>query len=269
VSEWKREEMKRECGYLELAVAAAREAGRIQKRHFGGVTRVEYKGEIDPVTEVDRRCEKKIVRMILDRFPEHDVMTEESPFEGKDASWKWIVDPLDGTTNYLHGLPCFCVSIALEVAGRVVLGVVYDPILDELFHAEEGQGAFLNGNRISVSQTDILDRSFLCTGFPYDVREHADFYLSYFREFMIRSFAVRRLGSAALDLCYLAAARFDGFWELKLHAWDVAAAGLIVTEAGGRTTDFHGGPFNIYSGEILASNGLIHEEMVKVITGLR
>ena len=149
--------------------------------------------------------------------------------------------------------------------GEVVIGVVYDPILDELFHAEQGKGAFLNGNRISVSKTTILDRGFLCTGFPYDVRERPDFYLGYFREFMIRSFAIRRLGSAALDLCYLAAGRFDGFWELKLQAWDVAAAGLMVAEAGGRVTDFQGGPFNIYSGEILASNGLIHEEMLQVI----
>jgi myo-inositol-1(or 4)-monophosphatase len=250
---------------LQVAVSAAKEAGRIQREHFGRITRVEYKGEIDPVTEVDRLCERAIVGMIRDAFPEHDMLTEESPFEGKESPWKWIIDPLDGTANYLHGLPCFCVSVALEVEGEIAIGVVYDPILDELFQAERGKGAFLNGNRISVSQQNTLDRSFLCTGFPYDVREHPDFYLAYFREFMIRSVALRRLGSAALDLCYLAAGRFDGFWELKLHAWDVAAAGLIIVEAGGATTDFQGGPFNIYSGEILASNGIIHQEMLQVI----
>ena len=257
--------VKEDQPYLQVAVAAAKEAGRIQKEHVGRITRVEYKGEIDPVTEVDRLCEKAVVGMIRDAFPSHDVLTEESPFKGNGAPWKWIVDPLDGTTNYLHGLPCFCVSVALEVKGEVAVGVVYDPMLDELFHAERGKGAFLNGNRISVSKKDNLDRSFLCTGFPYDVRERPDFYLGYFREFMIRSFALRRLGSAALDLCYLAAGRFDGFWELKLHAWDVAAAGLIVVEAGGVTTDFRGGPFSIYSGEILASNGLIHQEMLEVM----
>ena len=257
--------MKRDSRYLQLAIAAAKEAGRIQKLRFGRSNRVEYKGEINPVTEVDRLCEKAIVRMILDAFPDHDVLTEESPFEGKGSPWKWIIDPLDGTTNYFHGLHCFCVSVALEVGGKVELGVVYDPILDELFHTEQGKGAFLNGNRISVSKADLLDRGFLCTGFPYDVREHSDSYLSYFREFMIRSFAIRRLGSAALDLCYLAAGRFDGFWELKLHAWDVAAASLMITEAGGTVTDFQGRPFTVYSGEILASNGLIHGEMLQVI----
>jgi myo-inositol-1(or 4)-monophosphatase len=257
--------MKEDNTYLRVAVAAAKKAGRIQREHFGRINRVEYKGEIDPVTEVDRLCEKAVVGMIREAFPAHDVLTEESPFEGKGSPWKWIIDPLDGTTNYLYGLPCFCVSVALEVKGEVVIGVVYDPILDELFRAERGKGAFLNRNRISVSKKDDLDRSFLCTGFPYDVRERPDFYLAYFREFLTRSFAIRRLGSAALDLCYLAAGRFDGFWELKLHAWDVAAAGLIIVEAGGATTDFQGGPFNIYSGEILASNGIIHQEMLQVI----
>ena len=234
--------MEKNQEYLPLAIAAAREAGRIQKLHMGRLNKVEYKGEINPVTEVDRLCEKAIVRMIHDLFPDHDILTEESPFKGRGSPWKWIIDPLDGTTNYIHGLPCFCVSVALEVKGEVVVGVVYDPILEELFHAEQGKGAFLNGSRMSVSKTDLLDRAFLCTGFPYDVRERPDFYLAYFREFMIRSFAIRRLGSAALDLCYLAAGRFDGFWEWKLQAWDVAAASLIVVEAGGKATDFQGGP---------------------------
>ncbi len=251
--------------YLQLAIAAAREAGRIQRLHLGHLEKVEYKGEIDPVTEVDRSCENAIVRMIFEKFPDHDVLTEESPFKGVGSPWKWIIDPLDGTTNYLHGLHCFCVSVALEVEGNIVVGVVYDPIRDELFHAEQGTGAFLNGKQIVVSKTSLLDRGFLCTGFPYDVREDPDLYLSYFREFMIKSFAIRRLGSAALDLCYLAAGRFDGFWELRLKAWDVAAASLMIAEAGGRATDFRGRPLDIYSGEILASNGLIHDEMLQVM----
>ena len=258
-------EMKMNECYLQTAIAAAKEAGRIQKLHFGHIHKVEYKGEINPVTHVDKLCEQAIVQMIKDSFPEHDLLTEESDFEGKGSRWRWIIDPLDGTTNYLHGFHCFSVSIGLEVDGEVKLGVVYYPLLDELFHAEKGEGAYLNGKRIFVSHTYPLDRGFLCTGFPYDVRERADLYLRYFRQFIIKSFAVRRLGSAAIDLCYLAAGRFDGFWELGLHPWDVAASSLIITEAGGRVTDFQGQPFNIYSEEILASNGLIHEEMLQTI----
>jgi myo-inositol-1(or 4)-monophosphatase len=257
--------MKKDDRYLQVAIAAAKDAGRVQMLHFGHSHHVEYKGDIDPVTIVDKLCEETIVQQITAVFPDHDLLTEESPFERKGSPWKWVVDPLDGTTNYLHGYPCFCVSIGLEVEGEVKLGVVYNPVLDELFHAERGEGAFLNGNPISVSREDGLDRSFLCTGFPYDVREYADFYLRYFRQFIIRSFAIRRPGSAAIDLSYLAAGRFDGFWELKLHPWDVAAGSLIVTEAGGKITDFKGKPFDVYSEEMLASNGLIHEEMLEVI----
>jgi myo-inositol-1(or 4)-monophosphatase len=256
---------KIEDRYLQLAIVAAKEAGRIQMIHFGHSHPVEYKGEFNPVTEVDRLCEKSIVSMILNTFPDHDILTEESPFEGKGSSWKWIIDPLDGTTNYFHGFPCFCVSIGLEVEDEVKLGVIYIPTLDELFHAEKGKGAFLNGEQIVVSRIDRLNRGLLGTGFPYDVHEHADFYLRYFRKFIKKSFAIRRPGSAAIDLSYLAAGRFDGFWEFKLHPWDVAAGSLMITEAGGKVTDFKGRPFNIYSEEILASNGIIHEEMLQAI----
>ena len=254
--------------YLELAIAAAKEAGRIQMEHFGHSHPVQYKGDFNPVTEIDKACDLAITRIILDAFPDHDILTEESPFEGKGSLWKWIVDPLDGTTNYFHGFPFFAVSIGLEVEGEVKLGVVYHPALDELFHAEKGEGAYLNGKRIWVSRVDDLNKSFLCTGFPYDIRTHADFYLKYFRQFITRSFAIRRPGSAAIDLCYIAAGKFDGFWELKLHPWDVAAGGLMITEAGGRVTDFRGQPLNIYSEEILASNGLIHDQMLEVIRGI-
>ncbi len=255
--------------YIKLAMAAAKEAGRIQMSHFGHSHPMELKADFNPVTEVDRLSEKAIVKMILEAFPDHDVLTEETPFEGKGSSWKWIVDPLDGTTNYFHGFPFFSVSIGLEVDGEVKLGAVYIPPLDELFHAERGKGAFLNGKRISVSRADDLNRSFLCTGFPYDVREHVDHYLTYFKNFIIRSFAIRRPGSAAIDLCYLAAGRFDGFWELKLQPWDVAAGSLMVTEAGGKVTDFEGGPFRIYSKEILATNGQIHQQMLDVIQNVQ
>ena len=248
-----------------MAIAAAKEAGRIQMEHFGHSHSVEYKGEINPVTIVDKLCDQAITQMISSVFPDHDLLTEEGLFEMKGSPWKWIIDPLDGTTNYLHGYPCFCVSIGLEVEGEVRLGVVYNPILDELFHAEKGEGAYLNRNRIFVSHEDHLDRSFLCTGFPYDIRENANFYLRYFHQFIIKSFAIRRPGSAAIDLCYLAAGRFDGFWELKLQAWDVAAGSLMVTEAGGKVTDFQGQSFNIYSEEILATNGLIHQKMLQII----
>jgi len=263
-----RKYMREDDRYLRIAIAAAKEAGRLQMLHFGHSLPVQYKGEFNPVTEVDRLCEQAIVKMISDAFPDHDILTEESPFEGKGSRWKWIIDPLDGTTNYLHGFPCFCISIGFEVEGEVEMGVVYVPSLNELFHAEKGKGAFLNGERITVSRVDRLHRSLLCTGFPYDVHEHADFYLRYFRQFITRCFAIRRPGSAAVDLSYLATGRFDGFWEFKLHAWDVAAASLLITEAGGKVTDLQGRPFNIYSEVILASNGLVHEEMIRTIQEL-
>src|SRR4030043_742617 len=164
--------MRNNDRYLHAGIAAAKEAGRIQKLHYGLSHQVEYKGDINPVTEVDTLCEKAIVQIIQGAFSDHDIMTEERPCEGKGSPWKWIIDPLDGTTNYFHGFPCFCVSIGLEGEGEVALGVVYNPLLDELFHAEKGAGAFLNGNRVTVSRKDELDGSFLCTGFPYDVGEH-------------------------------------------------------------------------------------------------
>ena len=257
--------MREDDRYLKVAIAAAKEAGRIQMEHFGHAHSVEYKGEIDPVTMVDKLCDQAITRIIFSAFPDHDLLTEEGPFETKNSRYKWIIDPLDGTTNYLHGYPCFCVSIGLEVDGEVKLGVVYNPNLDELFHAEKGGGAYLNRNRIFVSHEDHLNRSFLCTGFPYDIRDHADSYLSYFRQFIIKSFAIRRPGSAAIDLCYLAAGRFDGFWEMKLAPWDLAAGSLILREAGGKVTDFQGRPIHLDGRNVLASNGKIHREMMETL----
>jgi len=259
------EGMKTDAPYLQVAIAAAKEAGRIQKLHLGQAHQVEYKGDIDLVTEVDRICEQAIVKVISDVFPDHDFISEESSFEDKRSPWKWIIDPLDGTTNYSHGYPFFCVSIGLEREGEARLGVVYAPVLDELFYAEKGKGAYLNGNRLSVSRVNILDRGFLVTGFPYDAREHVDLYLAYFRQFILKGFAIRRDGSAALNLSYVAAGRFDGYWELRLHPWDTAAGRLMVTEAGGKMTDFRGQPFRIYSDTMLGTNGSIHQEMLQAI----
>lgn len=250
---------------LDFAVSLAKGAGEIQIKHYGQSHSVEYKGEINPVTEVDKLCDQFIAQRITEKFPNHDILTEENSYKIGGYSYKWIIDPLDGTTNYLHGFPYFCVSIALEVDGEVKLGVIYNPVLDELFYAKKGEGAYLNGKRLKVSSTPKLENGFLATGFPYDLREHADFYLRYFREFITKSFAIRRGGSAALDLSYLAAGRFDGFWELKLQPWDVAAGSLLILEAGGKVSDFRGNPFSIYFKEILASNGLIHDEMLRVI----
>jgi myo-inositol-1(or 4)-monophosphatase len=251
--------------YLEVAIESAREAGRIQMDHFGNSGRIEYKGDIDPVTEVDRLCEKTIIARISKAFPDHDFYAEEMSYGSKGSPFRWIIDPIDGTANYLHGFPCFCTSIALEVEGEVRLGVVYSPNMDELFWTTKGGGAWLNGKRISVSRFGEMGRSLLCTGFPYDSHRFPDLYLRFFREFMVRCLTIRRLGSATLDICYLAAGRFDGFWELRLHPWDVAAAHLMVTEAGGTVTDFRGGPYSIYGKEILATNGLLHEPMVGVM----
>lgn len=258
--------MKESNRHLDVAIRAAKEAGAIQMNHFGHPQSVTYKGEFDPVTEVDRLCDQAIQKGIRQCFPDHDILTEESPFKEKGSSWRWIIDPIDGTTNYARGFPFFSVSIGLELDGEMTLGVVYNPILDELFIAEKGKGAFIDGKRIYVSQTDQMRRSFLATGFPYDVQKRPDHYLRYFRQFIRQSLAIRRPGSAALDLSYVADGRFDGFWELNLKPWDMAAGILLITEAGGKVTDSEGRPFDIYSGGLLvASNGLIHEQMLKMI----
>ncbi len=252
--------------HIEVAIEAAKEAGAIQMAYFGQSQSVTYKGAFDPVTDVDRLCDQAIQKKIHHHFPDHDLLTEESPFKEKGSPWRWIVDPIDGTTNYARGFPFFSVSIGLELEGEVRLGVVYHPILDELFVARKGEGAFLNGKRIFVSQVDQLKRSFLATGFPYDVQEHPEEPLRFFRQFLQKTLAIRRPGSAAIDLSYVAAGRFDGFWEVKLKPWDMAAGLLLIREAGGKVTDSEGGPFDIYSGGLLiASNGLIHEQMLQAI----
>jgi myo-inositol-1(or 4)-monophosphatase len=232
---------------------------------MGKDKKVELKGEINLVTEVDRICEQRIVEIIQKTFPEHNILTEETPMPEGSSPYRWIIDPLDGTTNYAHGYPFFCTSIALEFEGAIILGAIYDPLLDELFTAQQDHGAFLNGERISVSATPRLIEALLCTGFPYDLRESSVNNMDHFNNFIMEARAIRRDGSAALDLCYVAAGRFDGFWELKLNPWDVAAGKLIVEEAGGMVTDFGGGPLDIYGQETLASNGRIHGEIIRVL----
>jgi len=236
------------------------------KENLGGARSIEFKGAVDIVTEMDRASEALIVKRITDAFPDHGILTEERAELTGQCPVRWIIDPIDGTTNYAHGFPVFCVSIALEVSGAIEYGCVYNPILDELFTASKGKGALLNGKPIRVSRTNKLDSSLLATGFPYDIRTSKKTNLEHFSTFAKRVQAIRRAGSAALDLAYVACGRFDGFWEMKLKAWDVAAAGLIVTEAGGRITDFSGAPFDIHGHECLASNALVHDEMLSVLS---
>jgi myo-inositol-1(or 4)-monophosphatase len=248
-----------------IAIRAVRESGAIQRDWLHKDKRIELKGEINLVTEVDKRCEQRIIEIIKKAFPQHNILTEETSMPELPSPYRWIIDPLDGTTNYAHGYPCFCTSLALELEGEIILGAIYDPLLDELFTAQKGKGAFLNKERISVSQTDQLTHALICTGFPYDLRESPENNLDHFHNFIMEARALRRDGSAALDLCYVAAGRFDGFWELKLYAWDVAAGKLIIEEAGGTVTDFRGGPLDIHGQQILASNGKIHQEMIGVL----
>src|SRR5918998_1195566 len=253
---------------LNFAIQTAREAGRVLADKFGRALQVSSKGDIDLVTEADIAAERLIVERIRSYHPRHSILSEEAgetvALAGADSRWKWVVDPLDGTTNYAHSYPVFCVSIALEHEGRVVLGVVYDPTRDELFAAERGEGATLNGRRVRVSDTDELNRALICTGFPYDVRERTDF-ARHFRDFIMKAQSVRRDGAAALDLAYVAAGRFDGFYEEGLRPWDVAAGVLLVEEAGGRVTHYDGSPFDHYRPPIAATNGLLHEAVLGVL----
>jgi myo-inositol-1(or 4)-monophosphatase len=220
------------------------------------------------VTEVDRACEALIVGALTAERPRDAILAEEGGGEDRsDAEWRWVIDPLDGTTNYAHGYPRFCVSIGVERRGLRSVGVVYDPLLDELFCAVRGEGATRNGQTIRVTQQSDLEKSLLATGFAYDVRRSPEDNVNHFIAFLKSSRAVRRDGSAALNLAYVAAGRFDGFWELKLHAWDVAAGLLIVEEAGGRVSDLSGGPPPSSGVETVASNGRIHDAMLAILRG--
>jgi myo-inositol-1(or 4)-monophosphatase len=253
---------------LNFAIQTARDAGQILAERFGRAIQITHKGDIDIVTEADLAAERLIMERIRSYYPRHAILAEESgaslAINDQQSEFKWIVDPLDGTTNYAHGYPCFCVSIALEHQGRIEIGVIYDPVRDEVFAAERGFGAALNGRSIRVSEIDDLNRAMLCTGFPYDVRERGDF-ARHFSNFIMHAQAVRRDGSAALDLAYVACGRFDGFWEEGLRPWDVAAGVLLVEEAGGRVSRYDGSTFDIYTPPIMTSNGLVHEAMMEVL----
>lgn len=233
-----------------------------------GSAKVSHKGEIDLVTEADLASEELIIERIRSRYPQHGILAEESGeavIVGETRSkWKWIIDPLDGTTNYAHGYPCFSVSIAAENSGVLEIGVVYDPSRDEMFAAERGQGATLNDRSIRVSDVEELNRAMVCTGFPYNVRERHDFARE-FANFTLNAQAVRRDGSAAIDLAYVACGRFDGFWEDGLNPWDMAAGVLLIQEARGLVTNYASGPVDIYKKQVLASNGLVHEAMRSVL----
>jgi myo-inositol-1(or 4)-monophosphatase len=253
--------------FLATAIEAVVRAGELQRRKFGSHIDIGKKGDIDLVTEVDLEVERMFRALIAGRFPDHAVLAEELGESGHDSRYRWVFDPLDGTTNYAHGFPMFCSSLALEIDGSLDVAAVFDPTRRELFTAERGQGARLNGRPMRVSQADALIDSLLCTGFPYDVHGTLDEIVGLFAAFVGRARAVRRLGSAAIDLCYVAAGRIDGFWEQRLQPWDIAAGALLVEEAGGRVSTYDGSPFDPRAGRVVASNGRIHDDMLATIEG--
>jgi myo-inositol-1(or 4)-monophosphatase len=256
--------------FLSAALDAARGAGRLLQAELGGARRIQHKRSvIDIVTEMDQLAEAFIVKRLLGEFPDHAVLAEESGATDGRSQYRWLIDPLDGTTNYTHGLPIFAVSVALERAGVVELGVGYDPSRDECFVAERGRGATLNGEPIQVSGVEALDQALLVTGFPYDIRTTAETNLPEYAALSVNAQGVRRFGSAVLDLCYVACGRLDGYWEFSLGPWDMAAGGLIVQEAGGRVTNVHGGPWRVDGPGVLASNGLVHEAIQAALGAVR
>lgn len=252
---------------LNFAIETARDAGHILLEKFGKKINITKKGDINLVTEADLASEALIIERIKSYYPRHAILAEESGeavVAGGDSQWKWVIDPLDGTTNFAHGYPCFCVTLALEHDGDIVIGVTFDPTRDELFAAERGHGASLNGRKIKVSATEDLGESLIVTGFPYDFKERENF-ARHLTDFLLYSRGVRRDGSAAIDMAYVACGRFDGFWEEGLNPWDVAAGKLLIEEAGGWVTDYRGGALSIYTPPICASNGLIHKQMIDVL----
>ncbi|MBM3293442.1 MAG: inositol monophosphatase [Candidatus Aminicenantes bacterium] len=250
--------------FLEAARDAALEAGALLSRDYHRLGEVRFKGEINLVTATDQASQDLIFGRLSARFPGHDFLAEEGLARVGGSAFRWVFDPLDGTTNFAHRFPVFCVSIALEGEGRLVCGVVHNPMSGETFWAEAGEGAWLDGRRIRVSSVDDLVRSLVATGFSYDIRESRANMAEHDRV-LLKAQGVRRCGSAALDLCGVACGRFDGFWELKLNPWDTAAGALLVAEAGGRVTDFEGRPADIYRPEVVASNGRIHEALIGVL----
>jgi myo-inositol-1(or 4)-monophosphatase len=258
--------------FLATAIDIVLRAGEIQLAHFNRGVRVDMKGSIDLVTEADLEVERMCRRVLAERFPSHAILAEEfdpEPGSGRHADHCWVFDPIDGTTNYAHGLPIFCAALGLEIDGRMEVAAVYDPTRRELFTAERGGGAYLNGTPLRVSQASALIEALLVTGFPYTIHEEADEILGLFGEFVRRARAVRRLGSAALDMAYVAAGRFDAFWEDNLKPWDVAAASLLVEEAGGLVTGTDGSPFRVRAGHVLAATPGLQQPMLETIRAYR
>lgn len=252
--------------YKEVLEEAAGEAAKILLDNFDTDFKISRKKHYsDLVTEVDKKSEARIIEVIHSHFPEHNVLSEEIGNLNKNSEYVWIVDPIDGTVNYAHSVPIFCVSIALEIKKEVKLGLVYNPVSGEKFFSEKGKGAYLGVKKISVSNISSLKDGLLVTGFPYGAKDNMYHCIDHFNNFIKIGLPIRRLGSAALDMCYVASGRFDGFWEVSLNPWDVAAGYLILNEAGGKLTDFTGNKYSIYNKEILASNGKIHNEMLEVL----
>jgi len=247
--------------FLATAIEVAMHAGRVQMAHFGAADlQVDKKGTIDLVTNIDVAIEREFRALIAERFPDHAVLGEEFEQAGqwdRIPEYCWVFDPVDGTTNYAHGLPIFCCACSLERNGQPIVAAIYDPSRRELFTAERGAGAWLNGAPMRVSSADTLIDSLLCTGFPYTVQQESEYLLGLFADFIRTARAVRRLGSAAIDLAYVAAGRFDGFWEVRLNPWDISAGALLIEEAGGRVSTLAGGPFESRRGEIVASNSFL------------
>ncbi|MGE4095142.1 MAG: inositol monophosphatase family protein [Candidatus Binatia bacterium] len=251
---------------MKIAVDAAQQAGGLLKDNWQKAKTIEIKTDIvDLVTNVDKASDTLITGILCSHFPEHQIIAEESAVSGQPSPYRWYIDPIDGTTNFAHSFPHFSVSIGLMHERQMIVGVVYDPIKDELFCALRGHGATLNNHPIHVSPTPTLDQSLLLTGFPYDRRKRSAYYLGFYQAFMTRTQGVRRVGSASLDLCYVACGRADAFWEWRLHPWDTAAGSLIVEEAGGTMSDFIGQPFDITGEQTLATNGLLHQETLDVL----
>ena len=251
--------------FKKVAAGAAVSAGNFIAKNVGKIKSIRYKGETNIVTDIDKEAERRVVNEIRKSYPRHNFLAEEKIYQKRESDFTWIIDPIDGTTNFLHGFPFFCVSVALAYREKVIVGVVYDPSKNELFHAERKKGAFLNKKRIHVSGVREVGKALLSTGFAYNVKRSKHNNVNNFAKFLKTSQAVRRPGSAALDICYVACGRFDGFWELLLSPWDTAAGFRIVEEAGGKVTKFDGSKYTVYDKEILVSNSKIHSRMVKTL----
>jgi myo-inositol-1(or 4)-monophosphatase len=251
------------------AIRAARAAGRIHLRRFTHTSIANKSNPVDLVTEADRESEAAVIDVIQRTFPTHSILAEESGGSIESGEHRWIIDPLDGTTNFAHGFPQFCVSIAYERRGKLQVGIIYDAFKRELFSARRGKGAYLNGKPIRVTRIPVLASALLATGFAYDRRERRRFYLAFWEAFMMRTHGVRRTGSAALDLAWVSCGRVDGFWEFGLKQWDVAAGSLIVQEAGGHVSNIDGSRLDLGGGQIIASNGRLHEQMIETIATMR